>query len=316
MRHSSLISNVSPHDLVSSLLHPSILKICGVSERNEMPLEYEYLSEHRDILSIKIEGKFGSILLSNDGIRVVIEAYTAGKLILKAAIRDRQLDGSDQTSPLTTFPNSDPACNRLPHPQFRACELSIYSYDPKDLFGEFCEVGSLSHFISDPDHYIWRQFDPEEFFLLFQDALLSGRGPWQKSLPMSGVPSYFVEQSEILLKSIGYHRVDCVPSWFNVARFFEKMKYGFTYGEHLQSYRAIVRSLNRKFGHLSLAQQSWIVALQNIPEVYLPKKLRLKARWPVTHTNSYWVRMHKDLNKFSSPITCSVPASLSAIIKR
>lgn len=313
MRHSSLISNVSSQDLISSLIHPSVLDVCGIAFGSGNFFEYENLS--KDVLTLKMEGEHGSIVVSNDGLRVVIEAYTAGKMILKAAIRDRQLDGTDKTSPLTAFPNSDPACNRLPHPQFRACELSIYSYSPADTFADSCENGSLPHFVSDPDHYIWRQFDADKFFPLFQEALSSGRGPWQKSLPMSGVPSYFVKQSEILLKSIDYHRVDCVPSWFNVARFFEKMKYGFTYGEHLQTYRAIGRSLKRNFCHLSLVQQSWIVALQNIPEVYLPEKWRLKARWPVTHTNSYWVRMHKELNRFSPPKTYSVPNSLSQILQ-
>src|SRR5262249_45355924 len=124
-------------------------------------------------------------------------------------------------------------------------------------------------------------------------------------------PAHFVKQSIKLLKEIGYHRVDAVPSWFNVARFFEKLGFQFTYGEHELAYEGIEEGLKQfatgmartksgKLKSLTRAQEAWLVALQNVPEKYLPPSLKLPARWPVTHTNMYWVRMHIDLNPFET----------------
>jgi hypothetical protein len=167
--------------------------------------------------------------------------------------------------------------------------------------------GTVGHFISDPDFYIWKNFDAATFFQLWPQAFYLGRAPWQTAKPMSGVPAFFVRHAITLLKEIGYHRLDAVPSWYNVARFFERLGFSFTYGEHELAYSAIVEGLRTykakgksvKNG-LSSAQEAWIVALQNLPEAHIPESLKLPARWPVTHTNMYWVRMHMDLNPYEN----------------
>jgi hypothetical protein len=50
---------------------------------------------------------------------------------------------------------------------------------------------------------------------------------------------------------------------------------------------------------LTVLQETWLVTLQNLPDSFIPDELKLPARWPVTHTNTYWVRMHLDLNPYA-----------------
>ncbi len=223
------------------------------------------------------------------------------------AIRDRQLDGTAASSPLTFYPNHDPACNRLPGPDFLACELSIYSWDPHTYLDGLDVEGTLGHFIADPDQYVWKSFDPQVFFPLWEQAFHIGRGPWQTARPMKGVPHHFVENAIKLLTELGYHRIDAVPSWFNVARFFATWNFKFTYGEHELMYLGICEGLKRfsdAQGNSTLTrpQESWLVSLQNIPDSYIPDELKLQARWPVSHTNTYWIRMHLDLNAYENPL--------------
>jgi hypothetical protein len=283
----------------------------GLSDPLPYPVEKQEID---DIVTIVYAGKAGQVVYRNDGIRTLVEAKFGEKLILRCALRDRQLDGTELSSPLTIYPNMDPACNRLPGPDFHAAELSIYSWDPNSYLDGLDVEGTVGHFIADPDFYIWRKLNPALCFKLWEQAFFLGRAPWQIAKPMSGVPAHFVKEATRLLKEIGYHRLDAVPSWFNVARFFDRLGFDFTYGEQNLAYAGIVEGLRSftatgKHGArtLSSAQEAWIVALQNLPTEYIPKKLRLPARWSVTHTNSYWIRMHKDLNPYKNPD--SLPAS-------
>ncbi|MBX9691227.1 MAG: GNAT family N-acetyltransferase [Cyanobacteria bacterium] len=300
----SAISQVPTGQILSKLVHPSVFALIEMPT----PLPDPVVSGKEGYTVSTYETKTGKVLVSNDGIRVLIEAWYKADKILMCAIRDRQLDGTDGTSPLTFFPNTDPACNRLPGPGFKACELSIYSMDPATYLDGLNILGSLGNFIADPDYYVWKSFDPKLFFPLWSHAFHIGRGPWQSARPMKGVPAFFVTRAIKLLTELGYHRVDAVPSWFNVARFFEKLGFTFTYGEQELTYRALLAGLNEfsskaESRALTSPQESWLVALQNIPDSYIPDELRLPARWPVTHTNSYWVRMHRELNEYTPAAT-------------
>ncbi len=293
------ISMVPTGQILLRLVHPSVFSLAEVT----LPLIEPEVTESDGVTSYSFQGKAGRILVRNDGVRVLVEAWHKSEKILMCAIRDRKLDGSDGSSPLTFFPNRDPACNRLPGPDFQACELSIYSWDPATFLDGLAVEGTLGHFIADPDFYVWKNFQPEVFFRLWEQAFHIGRGPWQSARPMKGVPHFFVREAVKLLKELGYNRVDAVPSWFNVARFFERLNFRFTYGEHELAYNALALGLAEFGGKeggqpLTVLQETWLVMLQNIPEGYIPDELRLAARWPVTHTNSYWVRMHLDLNPY------------------
>lgn len=302
MRYKSKLSLVPTDQILTRLIHPSVFKLIGVS----LPLAEPEKVETEDLTSLTYTGSLGHILVRNDGVRVLIEASFGDRPILRCALRDRQLDGTDGTSPLTFFPNTDPACNRLPAPGFLAAELSIYSWDPNTYLDGLEIQGTVGHFIADPDFYLWKNYDRDTFRNLFVQAFFLGRAPWQTAKPMSGVAAFFVTRAGILLKELGYHRIDAVPSWFNVAQFFNKMGYKFTYGEHEFTFQAIAEGLKRfsrgtdKKTALTRAQETWLVAMQNLPDLDIPKGLKLPARWPVTHTNMYWVRMHLDLNPYTA----------------
>jgi len=297
MQYSSKLSQCARDELVYRLVHPQVFQIVGIGNTLPQPKSIET----SDLLICKYRGSNGHILFSFDGIRVVIEAFAGKRQILRCAIRDRQLDGTAATSPLTAFPNSDLACNRLPAPDFQCCELSIYCWNPDSYLPNIRRPNQLGHFIANPDSYIWsNNFNPQLFLKLWSEAFASKMAPWQRAKPLPGGAHYFVRNSAYLLRELGYHRVDAVPSWFNVARFFENAGYEFTYGEHAAAYQTITSELLNRFPRLATSQHSWLVALQNIPELYIPNQLRLKVRWPVSHTNMYWVRMHRELNSFSS----------------
>lgn len=294
------ISMVPTGQILTRLVHPSVFALAEIA----IPLAEPEVSEADGVTFFTFTGKAGRILVRNDGVRVLIEAWSKGDKILMCAIRDRKLDGTDASSPLTFYPNTDPACNRLPGAGFEACEISIYSWDPQTLLDGLTTEGALGHFIADPDYYVWKNFHPTVFFPLWEQAFHIGRGPWQTARPMKGVPQFFVKETIKLLKELGYHRVDAVPSWFNVARFFERLKFRFTYGEHELAYNALCQGLaefSAKDGgsHLTVLQETWLVSLQNLPDSHIPDELKLPSRWPVTHTNTYWVRMHLDLNAYA-----------------
>jgi hypothetical protein len=288
--YDSLLSQVKAADAAAELLSVNLLELLGLTV--DLP---ESTHEHRDFISTHtFTGNRGRVCVAFDGIRVAIQCYQGDRLIFRGAIRDRQLDGTDGRSPLTAFPNQDPACNRLP-PGLLAAELSIYSWDPKRFLSDLETPGTLGHFVADPDYYIWKNFEARTFFPLFTQAMHLNRAPWQRSLPISGAARHFVTNAASLLTRLGYHRVDEVPSWFNVVGFFKDLGYQFTYGEHGAVYDQIVASLAGLSGY-TVPQQAWLVALQNLPKELIPASLRLGVRWPVTHTNEYWVRMHLGLN--------------------
>lgn len=301
------ISMVPTGQILTRLVHPSVFALAEIA----MPLTDPEVKEADGVTFYTHTGKSGRILVRNDGVRVLIEAWNKGEKILMCAIRDRKLDGTDGSSPLTFYPNVDPACNRLPGIGFEACEISIYSWDPQTLLDGLATEGTLGHFIADPDYYVWKNFQPATFFPLWEQAFHIGRGPWQTARPMKGVPQFFIKETIKLLKELGYHRVDAVPSWFNVARFFERNNFRFTYGEHELAYNALAQGLSefsaRDGGsRLTVLQETWLVSLQNLPESHIPDELKLPARWPVTHTNTYWVRMHLDLNPYTATIKAPV----------
>jgi len=298
MKYSTELSACEPSMLVERLVSSAVFDSIGMKRLPE--------AARRDAEEGFVEWRYasgrGSIVAQNDGIRIVIEAFAGKRKALRCAIRDRRLDATTEVSPLTSFPNSDPACNRLPKQGFLAAELSIYSWDPRTLLRGVSKPGSLANFIADPDRLIWASmFEARKVFKLWERAFKCGRAPWQQALPIKGAAIRFVRESELLLSELGYNRADCVPSWLNVAGFFERLGYAFSFGEHECAYRAIKQALAQRFPQASPAQQSWLAALQNIPELSLPRWLRLPGRWAVSHTNMYWIRMHKELTLCPEP---------------
>ena len=273
-QYTSLLCQVKAEDAIRRLLPTALMDLLGLSEDlpHAVTLQENAISTHTFV------GKSGSARLAFDGIRLVIECRCGDRLIFRGAHADRQLDATPLQSPLTAFPNSDPACNRLAHPQLLTAELSIYSWHP-DYFLNDIEVPGTLAIVADPDHYIWRHFKASTFFSAAQsgDAIESGAVAAVVTYSWRGAT--LVTRAATLLTKLGYHRADEVPSWFNVVDFFQRLGYRFTYGEHAAAYDRIVESLG-KFSVLTAQQQAWSVALQNLPESLLPPALRLGVRSP------------------------------------
>ena len=51
-----------------------------------------------------------------------------------------------------------------PEDTLLAAELSIYSWDPTTYLAGLDVPGTVGHLIADPDHYVWKNFDPATFF--------------------------------------------------------------------------------------------------------------------------------------------------------
>lgn len=249
------------------------------------------------------------ILVQRDKWELLITATLNGKLLFRLGLRDRSLDGGGprgRKNPLNQFAVTHELANALPHRNFRAAELSVYSYELE----EQSPSKELEQFVINPDKLIfpWHRFDPKVFFPIWETAFNSGLAPWQQRHPIKGLAPHFVEAACNLLQELGYNRVEAVPGWYNAALFFEK-RMGFHYLnlEHELTARALDQQLSacelRLGTKLSTWQKAWVVALQNVPATYLTgsysKYWLGGAHWTNSPTSSdYCARLGLDLNPF------------------
>lgn len=339
-RYRSKVMEVTDRDVVERLVHPDVfrkLRLSGVC-MDGSGLKYTTEAGETKIASpivtlangIERREFFfatgGRLTIERDGLELLCEAYLkvatpAGereRKVLRCALRDRQLDGSKEASPLSVFPNTHEATNKLPHPDFKCAELSIYCYDPDNYLPE----SEMLDFIMKLDDYLYGKFDPAVFFPLWTRAFeASNMAPWQPAPPIRGVAQHFVEAAGAVLAEVGYHRMDAVCGWYNVVLFFiDRMKFDFTYGEHraaFQALRAALHDLEASCGRtFNAREQAWLVALQSIPAKFIPDRLNLGVRWINTPTyTDYCCRIHRDLVPFErDPRMASVvlPAIFSA----
>ncbi len=315
----SPVMNIGLADVIQRLIHPEVfskLRLSSVTVVQDVlhctPDSGEPFSVS-PILTME-QGKEkreyqlpnGSMIIQRDGLELLVEVFHGTepdrqRKVLRCALRDRQLDGTKATSPLSTFPNTHEATNKLPHPDFKVAELSIYCYDPE----RYLPQGEMLDFIMGVDDYIYKNFEPLTFFRLWSKAFESSNlAPWQPAPPLKGVAQHFVENAGPLLTEAGYHRMDAVAGWYNAVVFFvDKMDFKFTYGEHHAAFAALQTALKdmdvRVKRHLNLREQAWLVALQSIPAKFIPDELCLGVRWINTPTyTDYVARVHKDLNPF------------------
>lgn len=321
--HNSKAMDITDRDVVQRLIHPDVFAKLAVTDVSVEGVIFGYKSADSVELKVApivtwargIERKDwifpnGRLTIERDGLEVLAEVFqkqtdasgtSFERKVLRCALRDRQLDGTELTSPLCGFPNTHEATNKLPHPDFKAAELSIYCYDPE----RYLPASEMLDFIMKLDDYLYKRFEPAEFFRLWKKAFeASNMAPWQPAPPLKGVAQHFVEAAGKVLTEVGYHRMDAVCGWYNVVMFFlEKMGFVFTYGEHEAAFGALQNGLQRleqKVGRkLNLRERAWVVALQNIPAAFIPDALNLHARWINTPTyTNYVCRIHKDLSPF------------------
>lgn len=250
-----------------------------------------------------------SIIIRRDSHEILIETRLQKRLLIRCGIRDRSLDGRGKhgrQAPLNQFAVNHELANALPHKNFRSAELSVYSYDPD------CSppATDLATFINDPDRFIfpWNKFKFERFSPLWKQAFRSGLAPWQSVPPIKGFAQHFVLRSIEALKQLGYHRAEAVPGWYNAALFFkQRLNFRFINLEHQAAFellQAKLADLEHRHGkQYDPREQAWIVALQNIPEVYLKSRFADYylggIHWLNSPTSSdYCTRLCLDLNQF------------------
>ncbi len=324
LRQATLLMEVSNLEAIGRLLPDSTLRLLGFDGSSDPALLRSPECIWREGVDTEIftNSQGGSVFVRRDGYVLQIQAFLAENKVLEVAIRDRRLDGHGRhgkQSPLNHFAVNDEATNGLIHRQALVAELSVHSGQP----ATYLQPGPLRDFITDPDQLIYpwstdnpeeRCFDPTIFFPLWQEAFDRGYAPWQPALPIKGFARHFVSEAEELLRVLGYHQVETVPAWYNAAVFFNQaLEYSFINPSHRDNLRALRRTLFRLKRDLTYGQKSWIVALQNIPPVYLTdKKSIYYEEYGQYYLGGYsWVnspsstdhcaRLAKPLNEFALP---------------
>jgi len=322
-RYNSQIMNITDRDVIHRLVHPEVFRklrfksvtvegtgLKCLTETGETQLVSPIITVANGIERRDFYLSTGRMTIERDGIELLCEVFfrvvaaegeVTERKVLRCALRDRQLDGSQEKNPLSTFPNTHEATHKLPHPDFKCAELSIYCYDPE----HYLPANEMLDFIMKLDSYLYAKFDPDVFFPLWGKAFeASNMAPWQSAPPLKGVAQHFVEKAGDVLAGVGYNRMDAVCGWYNVVLFFtERMKFGFTYGEHEAAFNALAAGIRRLEGELgrtfNAREQAWLVALQSIPSKFIPPHLNIGVRWINTPTyTDYACRIHKDLVPF------------------
>lgn len=332
-KHNSNIMGIGDRDVVTRLIHPEAFSNFRLADVTVVDSgNFRYTTDTGGTVEVKpiitsaagVERRdfvfpSGRLTIERDGLEVLAQLFHRNgveRQVLRCALRDRRLDGTAETSPLLAFPNTHEATNKLPHPDFRCAELSIYCYDPQ----RYLPATEMLDFIMKLDDYLYKRFEPVEFFRLWTKAFeASNMAPWQPAPPLKGVAQFFVGNAGPLLAEHGYHRMDAVCGWYNVVVFFlGKMGFTFTYGEHKAAFSALEEGLEKletRIGRkLNLRERAWVVALQNIPAEFIPAHLNLHARWINTPTyTDYVCRIHRDLQPFPADprvATLTLPKAL------
>jgi hypothetical protein len=318
-KYNSNIMGISDRDVVTRLIHPEAFSKLRLANVTVDGGNIRYSNDSGGTIEVKpvittaggVERRefffpLGRLTIERDGLEMLAQLFHRNgdkveRQVLRCALRDRRLDGTPEASPLSAFPNTHEATNKLPHTDFKCAELSIYCYDPE----RYLPATEMLDFIMKLDDYLYKRFEPVEFFRLWTRAFeASNMAPWQPAPPLKGVAQFFVENAGPLLAEHGYNRMDAVCGWYNVVVFFlAKMGFTFTHGEHKAAFEALEAALEKleaRIGRkLNLRERAWVVALQNIPAEFIPPHLNLHARWINTPTyTDYVCRIHRDLTPF------------------
>jgi hypothetical protein len=274
------LMTVSNGDAICSLLPSTTLELLGFQPQTLRQTTPESIWRAGVQTGIFTNANGGIICVCRDGYALQVFGFLHGSKAFEVGIRDRRLDGNGNAglqSALNNFPVHHEQANGV-CAGIAVAELSVYSTQPSS----YLEPGALRDFIANPDSFIypWSTFNARQFFALWQQALASGLAPWQPSPPIRGLGKHFVEQAEVLLTALGYHQVETVPAWFNVAKFFHNVNgYKFVNPSHRDNFRALEVRLSELSERLSCSEEArrdipygeeaWYVALQNIPPMIL-----------------------------------------------
>lgn len=95
------------------------------------------------------------------------------------------------------------------------------------------------------EKYIHGNFQPQIFFRLWSDVLQNNNlAPQQPARTIKGTSEHFIRAAELILKKLGYHRLDTCPGWYDVTHpFLERLGFSFTYGEDETLFDELEQSL-------------------------------------------------------------------------
>ncbi len=181
--------------------------------------------------------EYGMFIVKRDGTKFKALGFFGdmkkgqGELIFKAALRDRQFDGTTRAndSALVDFVGYDDAKFNSPlligGKKVKSVEISIYGFMPGSRTSDVCGDVELEKFFENPFRFLEQ---PERFRELFARAWRSKRGPGMVSNPVPDVSKLVVPGFEKLARSKGYDFIENAPSHFHVAMWSKSVGYRFT----------------------------------------------------------------------------------------
>ena len=225
-----------------------------------------------------------------------------GELIFKAALRDRQFDGTTRAndSALVDFVGYDDAKFNSPlligGKKVKSVEISIYGFMPGSRTSDVCGDVELEKFFENPFRFLEQ---PERFRELFARAWRSKRGPGMVSNPVPDISKLVVPGFEKLARSKGYDFIENAPSHFHVAMWSKSVGYRFTDPAQDASIKALGEGIARLKAagvKLTRAQESWVCVAQSLRSEFIPEGLDLKGpKWPQDNIGAQNLWMYKPI---------------------
>ncbi len=241
---------------------------------------------------------YGALVIKQDFRKIKVSAWVgdvnAGKaeMVLLVALRDRRYDGTKAANDtaLLGFPYDNPVNNPLTT-SLNSLEISVYSFLPGSKVKDACGDHELELFVEKPFTFVDR---PEVFLKLFEKAWTSNRGPGQHAAPIKDVSKLLLTGVEAVARHCGYDLLEAACSHYHVAMWFTSNGFVYEYEKDRQLMQNLAAGLKRirdEGTPLNRTQQSWVCAIQNLPQEHVPAKLRLGLQWPQDNIrpDSLWV---------------------------
>jgi hypothetical protein len=232
--------------------------------------------------------KRGKLIIRRDGIKLeVFAAYGDARakqhqLIWKVALRDRRYDGTKEADDcaLEHFPYSDAKLNGNFFPEAKTVELYLFCYSPGSTVSGACGDKELEAFDANPYKFADR---PELFLKLFARAWDSERAPGQWAEPIQDAADLMEENFTQLCQTMGYDIMEVAASHFHVAKWCEASGYRYTIPDqdkNMADLTAGIARVKAAGAKLTRRQESWITALQSLPQKHIPQEYNLGgAKW-------------------------------------
>jgi hypothetical protein len=249
----------------------------------------------------------GALVIKRDGVKLEVLAFFGdyehgkGEFIFKVALRDRRFDGTRRANDtaLLSYEYDDPALNtplEVNGRRLRSVELSIYGFMPGARIVDATGDQDLDDFVRNPYTFLDR---PVLFLELFNKAWNSKRSPGQVATPIPDVAKRVIGGLEYLAKKKGYEVIQNAPSHFHVLMWGLSTGYTITdpaMAQIVSDFKAGIKRIKESGVQLTRPQESWVCALQSLPEDLIPPELRMRGpQWPQNNIDQKNLWIHKAL---------------------